>query len=160
MKYSFFTVPLHSPQQAGAELNAFLDGHRIVGVEKRCIENGENSYWTFCVEWLEHEGLVGKGGKTKAKVDYRKILSEDDFASYVKLRELRKELAEQAGVPPYVVFTNEQLADIVRGCLTTKASLQELKGVGSSRIEKYGAQFLSLMRDIGSKMEANEENSD
>jgi len=73
-------------------------------------------------EW----GPLVENKKSKVKVDYCKILSEVDFVNYVKLRDFRKVLAEQSGVPPYVVFTNEQLADMVRGGLTTKAPLQEL----------------------------------
>lgn len=145
MKFSFFYIPVRGSQQAERELNIFLAGNRIVNVEKQCIQNGENSYWTFCVEWLEHEGPLVTNEKPRRKVDYRELLNDRDFAVYVKLRDLRREMAQQAGVPPYVIFTNEQLADIVRHRITTKNGLFKLKGVGHSRVEKYGGAFLALM---------------
>ncbi len=148
MKYRFFTVPIHCREQAENELNAFLAAHRIVSVEKKCIEDGINSFWMFCVEWLEHDGPMTTNNQKKIRVDYRELLNEADFAIYAKLRDLRKELSKEAGVPPYVVFTNEQLADIVRGRLTTKTALQKIKGVGDSRIEKYATPFVTLMREL------------
>ena len=43
------------------------------------------------------------------KVDYKEILSEEDFIFYSKLRELRKELTNNEALPVYTFFTNEQL---------------------------------------------------
>ena len=41
-----------------------------------------------------------------------KVLTPEEFAFFSKLRELRKELAAKDGVPPFVVFTDEQLSSI------------------------------------------------
>ena len=60
MKYCFFTIPIRNPRQAETELNTFLCGHRIVSVEKQFVANGENSCWSLCVEWVEHEGPPAK----------------------------------------------------------------------------------------------------
>ena len=159
MKFSFFTVPLCCSHQAETELNTFLGSHRIVHIEKKCIDAGANSYWTFCVEWLDSDAPPVEQAKLKSKVDYREILDATDFAIYVKLRDLRKKIAKGAGVPPYVVFTNEQLADIVRGCIKTRADLLQLKGVGASRVEKYGEPFLTMMREFCLNVTNDETNS-
>jgi hypothetical protein len=67
------------------------------------------------------EGRTVGGVAAVGKVDYREVLSAQDFAVFSKLREVRKGLAEKEGVPPYTIFTNEQLAAVVRQKVTTKA---------------------------------------
>ena len=113
MKYSFFIIPVFNPKQAEEELNSFLSQHRVVGVEKELVSNGSNSCWSLCVQWVEQKALA-VSGRPKNRVDYKELLSDREFSMFVKLRSLRKEIAEKTGVPPYVVFTNEQLAEIVR----------------------------------------------
>jgi hypothetical protein len=43
MAYLFFTVPIHDPRDAEAELNGFLRSHRVLSVERRWIESALNS---------------------------------------------------------------------------------------------------------------------
>ena len=51
-----------------------------------------------------------KGGGGRPRVDYKEILSADEFAVFVRLREVRKQLAATEAIPVYAVCTNEQLA--------------------------------------------------
>ena len=44
-----------------------------------------------------------------------------------------------------MVFTNEQLAQMVQGRATTRSDLEKIDGVGDARIEKYGPRFLELL---------------
>ena len=66
----------------------------------------------------------------RVKVDYREVLSPEDFAVFARLRQVRKEIAQDDAVPVYTVFTNEQLAQMVQGRATTKAALEKIAGVG------------------------------
>jgi len=50
------------------------------------------------------------------------------------------------GVPPYAVFTNEQLAEMVRRPVQTLAGLAGIDGVGAARVEKYGPAVLEILR--------------
>jgi hypothetical protein len=45
----FFTVPALSPLAAQGELNAFMQAHRIVNVEKQWVPDGAASFWALCV---------------------------------------------------------------------------------------------------------------
>jgi superfamily II DNA helicase RecQ len=97
------------------EMNAFLRSHRVLAVRKEFVGDGENSFWTFCVEYLESApaGLTAPGGKLP-KVDYKEVLKPEEFEVFSRLRDWRKGVAEKEGVPVYVVFTNEQLAEMVK----------------------------------------------
>ena len=74
------------------ELNSFLRRHRVLGVDKRFIEHGEQSYWCFCVEFLDGDISGKKAGngvsskKGVSRVDYKEILSEKEFAGFLRLR--------------------------------------------------------------------------
>lgn len=125
------------------ELNAFLAAHRIVKVE-RLFESGA---WHFLVEYDERESVaVGRAGKGP-KVDYREVLSEEDFAVFVRLRDVRKRLAEREGAAVFAVATNEQLAQFVKERAASLAALQAVSGFGPARAEKYGEAFLAVLRE-------------
>jgi superfamily II DNA helicase RecQ len=145
MQLKLFIVPVKNVAAAEAEMNTFLRGHRVLAVKKEFVPDGENSFWTFCVEHLEgttsSAGLPGRG----PKVDYREVLSESDFSLFSKLRDWRKAVAEKDAIPVYAVLSNEQLAAIVQKKVTTKAGLKEIEGVGEARIEKYGDALVQVV---------------
>jgi hypothetical protein len=51
MQLKLFMVPVKNATAAEAEMNAFLRGHRVLAVKKELVADGENSFWTFCVEY-------------------------------------------------------------------------------------------------------------
>ena len=76
-----------------------------------------------------------------------------DEALYAQLIELRKRVAKQAGVPPYVVFQEPSLREM---CLQYPIELSELtsiQGVGAGKAQRYGLPFLEL---ISSHVSANQ----
>jgi superfamily II DNA helicase RecQ len=127
-------------------LNAFLRAHRILSVDRHFVQDGANSIWAICVSYLGDANRPLVAGAKRPKVDYRDVLSEADFAVFAKLRNLRKELAEKEGIPAYALFTNEQLAEMVQRRVGGLNAIKEIEGVGDARIEKYGAQFLALLK--------------
>lgn len=140
MPLKFFSV---TARDGGgeAELNSFLNSHRVLQLDRRWVDLGENSYWALCVDYLlPGTGKNPAGGKAKAtgSVDYREVLNAADFSSFARLRDFRKEIAMSEAVPPYMIFTNEQLATIVQKNVTTKADLAAINGIGEARVEKYG----------------------
>lgn len=151
MAYRFFTIPVRSAEAAESVLNGFLRSHRVLSVERRWVDQGENSFWSFCVDYLETSGappssFKERDGQTRNKVDYRELLRPDEFAVFARLRDLRKQIAQAEAVPVYTIFTNEQLARMVQARATTKAALEQVAGVGDARIEKYGPRVLDVLR--------------
>jgi superfamily II DNA helicase RecQ len=144
MKLRFFTIPMQDGLHEADELNAFLSSHRILSVERHFVADGSNSTWAVCVCYLQSAGRPAP--EKRGRVDYREVLSESDFAAFAKLRSLRKALAEKDGVPAYALFTNEQLAEMVRRRVRSVAAMEQIEGVGQGRSEKYGASFLDILR--------------
>ena len=79
-------------------------------------------------------------GQAGAKVDYRAELDAATFAMFSRLREARKLLAEKEGLPPYALFTNEQLAEVARRLPRSLGALREISGIGEARAESLGTQ--------------------
>ncbi|HWO74543.1 MAG TPA: DNA helicase RecQ [Bacillus sp. (in: firmicutes)] len=66
--------------------------------------------------------------------------NEDLFAY---LRGLRKKLADQSGIPPYIVFSDATLKDFCRMMPLTKEQMLQVKGVGERKWEEYGEYFIN-----------------
>lgn len=150
VQLKLFILPLKNLAPAEQEMNGLLRSHRVLAVKKEFVPDGENSFWTFCVEYLESPvgtsssgNAVGKG----PKVDYREVLNATDFALFSRLRDFRKTTAEKEAVPVYAIFTNDQLAEMVKRKAKTKAALREIEGVGESRVEKHGEAVLALLNE-------------
>jgi ATP-dependent DNA helicase RecQ len=70
-----------------------------------------------------------------------------DEALYKRLRTWRKEAAQAAGVPTYVVAHNALLQHIAAVRPQNKAELAAIKGIGSRRLAQYGATILALVKE-------------
>jgi len=70
-----------------------------------------------------------------------------DDALFEKLRELRLALAKDQGVPPYVVFGDRALLEMARDQPTSPQSLLAVNGVGQTKLDRYGEQFLGVIRE-------------
>jgi ATP-dependent DNA helicase RecQ len=62
------------------------------------------------------------------------------------LREVRRELARQAGMPPYVIFHDATLREIAALKPRTLRELGEIGGVGARKLESYGQAFIDAVR--------------
>ncbi|WP_033924576.1 DNA helicase RecQ [Sphingomonas sp. 35-24ZXX] len=63
------------------------------------------------------------------------------------LRACRRDLAQQAGVPPYVIFHDSTLREMTERSPETMEALSRISGVGTRKLEAYGEAFLQVIRD-------------
>jgi superfamily II DNA helicase RecQ len=147
MQFKLFSISARGDAEAEEELNRFLRSHRAVSVEKELIHAGGTACWCFCVEYLFGSPSDGRGspGGARGRVDYKELLSEEDFKVFVRLREVRKQLAAREAIPVYAVCTNGQLAEIVKARAATLADLKKVNGFGDAKAEKYGEALLAAI---------------
>jgi len=70
-----------------------------------------------------------------------------DRTLFMRLKHLRKVLAEENEVPPYVVFSDATLVDMASKLPTSQAALLEVSGVGQTKLARYGEAFMQLITD-------------
>ena len=158
MQIRVFTIPMDGDDEAIEELNRFLRGQKVLCVEKVAVVDHGRHYWSVCVEYLprrngeQQTAAAGSSAmhSTKPRIDYREVLSKEEFIRFAKLRELRKQLADADGVPVYTILTNAQLAEVARAVPQTKTALAKIEGLGTAKLERFGDAMLSLLLSFGS----------
>jgi ATP-dependent DNA helicase RecQ len=78
----------------------------------------------------------------KSKLDSRNY----DRALFAKLKHLRKSIAEQDDVPPFVVFSDASLADMAESLPQSSSMFLDISGVGQTKLERYGERFLGVIQ--------------
>lgn len=159
MQFAFFSIPTDGDSVITEELNRFLRSHRVVSVQKELTQRDTSPCWRLCVEYLDAPpGASGAPGKRGSRIDYKEVLSDEDFAVFARLRDVRKEMAAAEGLPVYAVCTNEQLAELATRRPTSLTKLKEIEGLGEAKVGKYGEAFLeALQRSERSDDEAHRE---
>jgi ATP-dependent DNA helicase RecQ len=79
--------------------------------------------------------VSSKKAKNQARKDYDKTL-------FARLKHLRKSIADEDRVPPFVVFSDASLADMASILPTDKRGFLTVSGVGATKLERYGDAFL------------------
>lgn len=69
---------------------------------------------------------------------------------FARLRELRLEIAKREALPPYIIFSDATLLEMVRERPQTRAEMLEISGVGEIKWEKYGAAFVAEIGESSS----------
>ncbi len=75
----------------------------------------------------------------------RQLVRGDEREQWEALRALRKRLAEEHAVPPYVIFPDATLLEMLRSKPTTMAEMARVSGVGARKLERYGEAFLEVL---------------
>ena len=132
-----YAIPIPGGEVLNEEMNAFLRSKQILRVDHYVVNNPSGNFWCYSIHYLDDIA-----DKKRFKVDYREVLDEATFARFSKMREVRKQLALEEGVPPYVIFTDEELAALAKVVPLTLAAMRALEGVGEKKVEKYGAKFV------------------
>ncbi len=147
MALKFFVVPTRDSASAEQEMNRFLASHKTLSIDRQLIDQGLNSFWAICVDYLNSTAVenTGVANLSRSRVDYKTILPPEEFDVFSRVRELRKELAQAEAVPVYPLFTNEQLAQMVQRRCHSRSDLATIDGVSDTKIGKYGDRLLHLL---------------
>ncbi|MEM9082307.1 MAG: ATP-dependent DNA helicase RecQ [Planctomycetota bacterium] len=144
------------PERDKAELMSMLDQLVAAGA----LEVGEHRVLRFGVKGMTVmkgeevvEFALPMGAKSAAKERGRARLSAaearplegDEKELFEELRALRKQLAEERGVPPYVVFSDATLRALCRAKPKNAGEMLEVKGVGAAKLEAFGDVFLEAI---------------
>lgn len=74
-------------------------------------------------------------------------VSEEDSSLWDALRDCRKELADEHGIPPYMVFHDATLMEMMETHPRSTEQLLSISGVGQSKLDKFGKAFLKVINE-------------
>ena len=90
--------------------------------------------------------IIDKSSKSTTKKLTKTPLPDDiDVTLWEALRETRRTLAEEQGVPPYVIFHDKTLQAMAEDMPSTLDAFSRLPGVGERKRDKYGETFLKII---------------
>ena len=72
-----------------------------------------------------------------------------DEGLFQALRTVRKKLADEQGVPPFVIFSDATLAAMAVARPTTLDAMAQISGVGQHKLGRYGSLFVEAIREYG-----------
>jgi len=107
---------------------------------------------TLVLGRLEESGpeKVGQGHAEGGDATYDREIFE-------ALRRKRKELADAAGVPPYVIFSDKTLAEMAANLPRTPEEMLRIHGVGNAKLDRYGSTFLTVLEGHSRNRSGEEE---
>jgi ATP-dependent DNA helicase RecQ len=82
----------------------------------------------------------------RIRIKGKKVELEYNNALFALLRHVRKELADKAGVPPYVIFSDKTLVEMAAYYPQSPESLLNISGVGQAKLKQYGDTFLDVIK--------------
>lgn len=117
-----------------SEFIEFLISQDLIGVE-------HGTYPTLFVTPLGKKVLLGEQQVSRKETIVVKEVSKSD-PLFEELRSLRKAIADQEGVPPFVIFSDATLKDMCVKVPHTDEEFLQVNGVGAMKLEKYGEAFI------------------
>ncbi len=90
------------------------------------------------------ESAAQQSGTRKARNKHN--IAEEDKALWDALRQCRKELADEQSVPPYVIFHDATLMEMLRYRPLDGEQMLAISGVGAAKMERYGHAFIEVIR--------------
>jgi ATP-dependent DNA helicase RecQ len=91
-------------------------------------------------------GLKREEPQKKTKIGRGSEFAPYDEALFVKLRSLRKRLADEHKVPPYIIFSDRTLHDMCRHYPADLPHMAMISGVGDTKLERYGNDFIKEIK--------------
>jgi len=133
-----------------AELRDFMKDVEVISVSDHLLIRNETPYLVLILKYNSY--AIGSSpvqgnqprSRDKPSEPWKTLLTDADTGLFNLLREWRAQRCRKDGLPPYVLFTNVQLAQITKARPQSLADLSKIEGVGQSKCDRYGAELLSI----------------
>ena len=127
------------------------DGRPLIGLGEadavRAVYRGERRVSVRTMPTSVRCAGKGRSGRSrKRRQGDNLIVTAADATLFAALRAWRRERASEQHVPPYVIFHDTTLADIARKRPKCSEDLKDVSGFGQSKLQRYGAAVLELVR--------------
>lgn len=147
MLIQIFTLKFHAATERfdDNEVQEFIKGKEILSVREHFFIKQDTPYLALIITYMPGSTDM-ETSRRKKREAWRELLSDDQMPLFNTLRTWRTERAKREGVPPYVICTNQQLAQIAAARPDTLAGLAKIRGIGKAKVEKYGHNLLRILQ--------------
>ncbi|WP_237390438.1 DNA helicase RecQ [Fulvivirga sediminis] len=116
------------------------------------LKKSEGQYPVLVLTEKSKEVLTGKVKVTLSKVKETIAVVQESAPEYEKplfdqLKKVRADFARKEGVPPYVIFSDATLVELATYLPLDTEALLKMSGFGEIKLEKYGSEFLSVVKN-------------
>ena len=140
------------------KLERILGNVQIVKYQAELVKIEGKYYWTAFVECEKADKFNKNSEKDNftqdvkefkdANPNYMEYLTEDEMELYKILKEWRAGEAQLLGYPPYIIASNQLLANIAKTNPKNIEELSQLKGMGKRKIRDYGEELLLILENF------------
>lgn len=118
-------------------------------IAEKFLTMEEGKYPTIRLNANSIEVLKGNQPVTmlQVRIPVRTGTADYDSELFEQLRKLRKKLADEQQVPPYVLFSDVTLKEMSRYIPTTNDDMLQIKGIGEKKLLQYGEPFLKVLQE-------------
>ncbi len=143
MQIKIFTISPVDHEAGTEEMNKFLRSTRVVEVKQEY--DAQRGFWTFVVTYIEGSVPQQKEkSRPTERVDYKEILSSEDFERFSQMRDARKKIAREESVPAYAIFTDKELAEMAKMEEISAETMLTIDGIGPARVDRYSNRLIEL----------------
>ncbi|CAM3764993.1 HRDC domain-containing protein [Flavobacterium cucumis] len=145
MQVSIFSIRLNSTflEHDQHQLNTFLNSVSFKKSSTQFVD-GEEAYWSVIVHYESEEQEKPKRLERKSYDD----LNSKDKQVYGYLNQWRNEKSEALKLKKYLICHNSELIDLAMYKPSSLEELQQIKGFGKQKVEKFGEDILAILNAV------------
>jgi superfamily II DNA helicase RecQ len=149
MPLRIFTLPFNEETQTFHDdlVQQFCINKRVHKIETKFFTRNDQPFWTVAIQYgqiLSEEKNIRVTGTPAPE----HLLDDQQKALLIRLKEWRKEAAQEAGFPVYMIATNNHLVSMIQQKCITLESLKLIKGFGKAKMEKYGKAVTDMIKQF------------
>lgn len=140
MNIKIFSFPFN-PSYGGFDttsLEKFCLDKEVMEFVPQFFVRERQAYWTVWIRYREPDSKPASPSNV--------LLSERDQLLRERLRSWRSAKAKEIGQPPFVIFNDKQMYELISHKVITKEGFGPIVGFGQKRISKYGKDIINIIK--------------
>jgi superfamily II DNA helicase RecQ len=152
MNIKLFTLPFNDENGAfdDSPLSDFAEGRDITGVHQHMIVRDGRPFWCILITYVDPKPAASRQAARERRKHPKDDLPPEKHALYEGIRQWRNARAQRDGRPAYVLFSNQEIAEIARLAPASKSDLISIPGIGDAKARDYGDEVLEIVARVGS----------
>lgn len=126
-----------------ALVNDYLSRFEVVNMNAKLVAD-EMNYWSVLIYYNEKRSTVNSG---KTNISSESELSGEELIIYNKLKDWRLKKAKELNLSAFIILYNSHLMSIARHKPSTLEDLENVNGIGKSKVEKFGIEIIEVLEN-------------